>query len=267
VKKLILFILSFLLLSSLPSFATNFPKLEIHSDHWIGGYPLGMPESNDLIIRRIYALSNNDKTKFADWVAYKLTPVEVMGILDLHRKWKADPMLDETETLEPKPKAEDDYKGANKAHDYDRGHQAPLGSFKGSLWASETNFLSNITPQKADLNQGPWKNLEEAVRKFVKKGNTVWVMTGPIYKTDIAPLPNANETHKVPSAYWKIISTRSGNKIKATAFIMEQTTPRTALVSSKLKTIQEVQDESGLNFFWDLKSGESVLEDNILMVN
>ncbi len=214
--------------------ATDFPKLEIHSDHWIAGYPLGMPDTNDLIIRRIYALSNNDQTKFADWVAYKLTPVEVMGTLDIKRKWKADPMLDANETLEPKT---DDYKGSNAAHKYDRGHQAPLGSFKGSLWASETNFLSNITPQKADLNQGPWKKLESAVRAFIKKGNTVWVMTGPIYKTDIDPLPNADETHKVPSAYWKIISTKTGNQIKATAFIMEQTTPRSATLASKLTTV------------------------------
>ena len=260
-KKLAFLILPFLLLSSLPSFATEFPKLEIHSDHWIGGYPLGMPESNDLIIRRIYALSNNDETKFADWVAYKLTPVEVMGKLDLHRKWRADPFLNKNETLEPSP---DDYKGANKAHNYDRGHQAPLGSFKGSLWASETNILSNITPQKADLNQGPWKNLEEAVRKFVKKGNTVWVMTGPIYKTTVDLLPNADETHKVPSAYWKIISTRSKNKIKATAFIMEQTTPRNTSINSKLTTIQKIQTESGLRFFWDLKPNDTVTEDNFL---
>lgn len=107
-KKLVFLILPFLLLSPPPSFATDFPKLEIHSDHWIGGYPLGMPESNDLIIRRIYALSNNDETKFADWVAYKLTPIEVTGTLDLHRKWRADPMLAKNETLEPSP---DDYKG------------------------------------------------------------------------------------------------------------------------------------------------------------
>ena len=260
-KKLTFLILLFLILFPQHSTATDFPKLEIHSDHWIGGYPLGMPESNDLIIRRIYALSNNDETKFADWVAYKLTPVGVMGLLDLERKWRSDPYLDENETLEPRP---DDYKGANKAHKYDRGHQAPLGSFKGSLWASETNYLSNITPQKKDLNQGPWKNLEEAVRTFIKKGNTVWVMTGPIYKTTIDPLPNADESHKVPSAYWKIVSTKSGNQIKTVSFIMEQSTPRNASYKTKLKTIQEVQDESGLTFFWDLKPGESVTEDNFL---
>lgn len=90
-------------------------------------------------------------------------------------------------------------------------------------------------------------------------------MTGPIYKTAIDPLPNADETHKVPSAYWKIVSTRSGNKIKATAYVMKQSTPRNTPISSKLTTIQKVQVESGLTFFWDLESGESVTENNFLI--
>jgi len=42
--------------------------MEIHSNHWVFGYPLGMPATNDLVIRNSYALSNNDTTKFADWV-------------------------------------------------------------------------------------------------------------------------------------------------------------------------------------------------------
>ena len=45
---------------------------EIHCKHFIYGYPLGTPASNDLIIRNIYALSSNDERKFADWVAYRL---------------------------------------------------------------------------------------------------------------------------------------------------------------------------------------------------
>ena len=37
--------------------------MEIHCKHFIQGYPLGSPYSNDLIIRDLYALSNNDDTK------------------------------------------------------------------------------------------------------------------------------------------------------------------------------------------------------------
>jgi endonuclease G, mitochondrial len=249
-------------------FAVDFPKLEIHSDHFIGGYPAGMSKSNDLVIRRGYALSNNDSKKFADWVAYKLTPVEVWGTLDLERKWRADPFLSNSETLEPSP---NDYKNAS-SKDYDRGHQAPLASFKGSLHASDVNYFSNITPQKKNLNQGPWKRLEEEVRGFVKKGNVIWVMTGPLYETSPAmeKLPNADEPHTVPSGYWKLICKRDGNTIKVSAFIMKQDSGRNDTLSSKLTTVQKVEERSKLEFFWDLKPGDSVNKtalDNFLGVN
>ena len=51
--------------------------LELHSKHFVGGHPTGTPATNDLIIRDSYALSSNDATKFADWVAYRLTAAEV----------------------------------------------------------------------------------------------------------------------------------------------------------------------------------------------
>jgi len=84
---------------------------EIYCKHFFYGDPYGTPTTNDLILRDIYALSNNDSTKFAYWVAYRLTMHEVDGELTIDRVWKADPWLDEDETLEPKP---DDYKRASE---------------------------------------------------------------------------------------------------------------------------------------------------------
>ena len=130
---------------------------EIHSKHFFYGYPYGTDKSNDLIIRDIYALSSNDETKFADWVAYKLTYDMTTGS-GKDRDWEPDPWLEDSETLEP-----DDYKGAYNALGTDRGHLAPLGSFDGTETWYEVNYLSNIVPQKSSLNRGRWKQLEGAV--------------------------------------------------------------------------------------------------------
>ena len=167
-------ILVLLLILTYVTVAQTQPQ-EIHCKHFFKGYPSGAPASNDLIIRDTYALSNNDTTKFADWVAYRLTMHEVDGELDLARDWKKDPWLDSAETLEP-----EDYDSAAKALDIDRGHLAPLGSFVGSRFASQTDFLSNITPQNKSLNRGVWKKLEDKVRDIVKRGKTVYVMTGTL---------------------------------------------------------------------------------------
>jgi len=212
---------------------------EIHSKHFLFGYPFGTPATNDLIIRDIYALSNNDDRKFADWVAYRLDPWTVSDRSDTTRNWRADPWLDSNETLEPSPDS-GDYKGANAALSTDRGHQAPLASFKGSLSWRETNYLSNITPQKSALNQGPWKDLEDAVRELVQTWETVWVMTGPLYERDMPGLPNADEAHKVPSGYWKTVAIGDPTQpttVKAVAFVMDQNTPRNADFTDHIEKI------------------------------
>ncbi|MCF8276208.1 MAG: DNA/RNA non-specific endonuclease [Flavobacteriales bacterium] len=230
---------------------------EIHCKHFFGGFPFGAPATNDLIIHDIYALSSNDETKFADWVAYRLTIHEVDGELGLERNWKSEEWLDGDETLEAS-----DYTGANGSEDYERGHQAPLGSFKNSLLASQTNLLSNITPQKSDLNQGPWVKLEDAVRDLILQGNKeVYVMTGPLYERTMPPLPKANETHKVPSGYWKVVILPSGpNSFQQAAFIMDQASGRNDSVISKIVSIDEVEKRSGLDLLWQLDDAQ---ENNI----
>lgn len=229
--------------------------MEIRSKHWLYGQPVGTPRTNDLVIRDIYALSSNDETKFADWVAYQLTPHEVMGTLDLEREWRADPWLDDEETLEPRPNAGDDYRGASGLG-YDRGHLAPLGSFKGSRFASQANFLSNITPQKSALNQGPWRILEERVRALVEKGNTVWVITGPIYEDEMPPLPNADETHTVPSGYWKIVAIEPGNELRVAALVMMQDTPRDSPLENHVERVRAVENRTRLDFFSELPDAQ-----------
>ncbi|MGO4408518.1 MULTISPECIES: hypothetical protein [unclassified Brevundimonas] len=42
---------------------------EIHTFHCLHGCPMGASATNDLIVREIYTLSTNDRTKFADWVS------------------------------------------------------------------------------------------------------------------------------------------------------------------------------------------------------
>ena len=59
---------------------------EIQSDHCLHGCPSGSPATNKVIIREIYILSANGTTKFADWVAYKVT-AETIG-RSQKRKWK-----------------------------------------------------------------------------------------------------------------------------------------------------------------------------------
>ncbi len=235
--------LQFVVAAISPAFAQ-----EIHSSQCLQGCPRGAPATNDLIIREIYILSSNDDTKFADWVAYKVMAATIGP--SKARTWKADPLLDDAETLEP-----EDYKAAHATLHTDRGHQAPLASFTGTPHWKDTNYLSNITPQKSALNQGPWNRLEGKVRDLAKKPtvDAVYVMTGPLYERNMPNLPEADEAHMVPSAYWKIISIEEAGTIKVATFYFDQNTARAADFCDHLKTVDEIEQKSGLDFFHGLE--------------
>lgn len=207
------------------------------------GCPTGAASSNDVVEREIYVLSNNRTTKFADWAAYKITPSTIDGP-SRSRSWKSDPAINGAYTLEPS-----DYKSAWATIKTDRGHQVPLASFSNTAYWRDTNYLSNITPQSSNLNQGPWVRLESKVREFVRTGQDVYVITGPLYEYFFANLPEANEGHVVPSGYFKVVVTISNsNWVEASAFIMEQTSPRSLNYCSTEVTVDEVESRSGLNF-------------------
>lgn len=216
---------------------------EIHIVHCLKGCPTGTPDSNDLIVREIFALSSNDTTKFADWVAYRVTSETIGTSKSLNRDWEEDPLLEDNETLEP-----EDYKGAWGTLHVDRGHQAPLASFAGTIFWRSTNILSNITPQKSDLNQGAWVALESAVRDVAYDRKEVYVVTGPLYdpNENEMTLPQADETAKVPTGYFKIVASDTG---AMTAFIFDQDTDRNANYCDHIKTLADVEAASGLDLF------------------
>ena len=216
------------------------PDAEVHSFHCLHACPAGASATNDLVVREIYTLSSNDFTKFADWVAYRVTRETIGPSGD--RRWSADPWLAPDETLEP-----DDYRDAFAQLSSDRGHQAPLASFSGTPFAADTNILSNITAQKSALNQGSWQVLEGWERALAQRtGAAVYVLTGPLYEGVPAPLPGADEPHRIPTHYWKVIATADG---LVSAFLFEQGTPRGVSPCTRRVPLAEVELRARLHLF------------------
>ena len=234
------------------------PPYAIVSQHCLAGCLTGAASTNRLIHRQSYVLSNNGRTKFADWVAYVVVPAGFGP--SRNRTWKADPALPAAETLEP-----DDYVGANAGLETDRGHQAPLASFAGAEDWRKTNYLSNITPQKSALNQGPWVRLETAVRALARQSEPrgVYVATGPLYERKMPQLPGADEAHLVPSGYWKLVAVKTPARIEVAAFLMDQDLGRSvAFCRDDIRIdLLDLERRAGLRFFPMLDGGtlEAVL--------
>lgn len=228
-KKLALGLLALVALSSATTQAAN----------CIYGCPTG--KSGQVITRSIYTISNNATTKFADWAAYQVTPSTIDGP-SRTRTWRADPSITAANALEPA-----DYTDAAAVLGTDRGHQVPLAAFSNTADWATTNYLSNITPQAAELNQGPWERLENAERVIARSGQPIFVVTGPLYEWYFGSLPGADESHIIPSGYYKVVIAVINGTVKASAFIMEQDSARADNFCNKEVTIDEVEMRAGIN--------------------
>lgn len=198
------------------------------------------PRGDQLVEHTLYTLANNANTKFADWVAYVVREDDIAS--GRERDWQPDPEIDESDTLE-----EGDYRGAHAQYGYEMGHQAPLQSFGGADAWEETNYLSNITPQIGNLNSGRWGALEGAERRLAQRlHRPVYVLTGPLYERRMPALPNADEPHRVPSGYWKIVALSDR---RAVGFIFYNRVEESTPYCDEIVSISEIERRSHLDIF------------------
>lgn len=217
---------------------------EIHSRHCLYSCPFGGSAANDVIVRETYILRSNDLTKFAKWVAYRVTR-DTIGA-EKSPVFRADPALRPDETLEP-----EDYRGAESWIQTDAGFHAPAQSFTNTPDWQETGMLSNIAPRKTALNRGPWRRLEVAVRRLARAASVeaVYVLTGPVYEHAMEGLPGADETHVMPSAFWKIVAVKAGAGARVAAFVFDQNTTAGANYCRHRVGLRQIEQRSGLIFF------------------
>lgn len=216
-------------------------------DNCLVGCPTG--GGDQTLIRNVYTLNNNSSTKFANWVAYKVTNDSYAG--GRSRNWARDPGLPASDTLVPAA-----YNGAYGQLDVDRGHQAPLSSLAGHDDWSALNYLSNITPQKSALNRGAWARLEAQERLLANRPEVVavYTVTGPLFEYDIATLPAA-ESIQIPSGYWKVIFIgTSPDDGQYAAFLMDQDIARSAKFCDYQVTVNDIEEKTTpkLNIWSDL---------------
>jgi DNA/RNA endonuclease G (NUC1) len=147
-----------------------------------GNAEFGEPEdatpADELIIRRNQLITSFNPGKGTpNWVAYEIDASH-FGPEDRCDCFTYDP------ELPPAAKyTTADYTGAGTFHGYgiDRGHLArSFDRTAGSLDNAHTYYFSNIIPQAADNNQGPWAQLESYLGNLAQSGaKEVYVIAGP----------------------------------------------------------------------------------------
>ncbi|MEE8440884.1 MAG: DNA/RNA non-specific endonuclease [Spirochaetia bacterium] len=118
------------------------------------------------------------------------------------------------------------------------------------LW-SVIAVLSVLAPQIARLNRGPWRSLENAVRRLVTHLGSAYVIAGPYYDNSEEPmplLPGADESHRVPNGYWMIVYSDDAESPEVCAFSVPQRLPDSYTAEQFITTVDAVEALTGLDF-------------------
>lgn len=110
--------------------------------------------------------------------------------------------------------------------------------------------MSNIVPQKPALNQGPWRLLEETLSETTAAQCTdIWIIIGPLYE---GPTRKLSSGSVVPSAFFMLVADETPQGPRLQAFILPQTAKRNANFRDYRTSVLEVQQKTGLDFYWEL---------------
>ncbi len=151
---------------------------------------------------RNYTFAWDYENLVAPWVAYPLSTWTI-GSGKRSNAWGLDPSL--PEKYQPVL-----YRGFGGG--YDRGHQLPSAD-RLNYSANVTTFYgTNMTPQRSELNQHSWANLESKVRSWASRADTCYVVTGCITKGSTKTArDNVGKRVTVPTHYYKAVLRYSKN--------------------------------------------------------
>jgi DNA/RNA endonuclease G (NUC1)/PKD repeat protein len=165
------------------------------------GEPQDADPSDDFIVRYPqYVASYNPNRGTPNWLSYNIDATH-FGAEDRCDCFTADPALPSTFTR----LTTNDYTGAGAFHGYgiDRGHMArSFDRTTASLDNAVTYYFTNIVPQAADLNQGPWSDLEFVLGDFARfQDKEVYIIAG--VAGNKGTIKNEGKI-VIPTSTWKV---------------------------------------------------------------
>jgi endonuclease G len=148
---------------------------------------------------------------------------------------------------------------------YQRGHLAPAGNQAAAAAKCDTFFLSNMAPQKAAFNTGPWRRVENRIKDRVRRTEAdVYVISGPLFwdrdEEDVATADGRVTFHRIgrdrrvaaPTHFFKVVVWSEGGADRCSAVVLR------AEGGSKpeARSVQWIERRTGFRFFPDLSDAD-----------
>ncbi|KVP97037.1 hypothetical protein WJ97_14555 [Burkholderia ubonensis] len=202
---------------SLPAMAAGTSGFEACSQNFYKGFAPSATTAQPGKLRALcfndFAVLHSGQSKTPVYAAEHLTP---SGLADARGETRTDRFYEEARLPAAERARLEDYRGSG----FDRGHLAAAAQRTTPEAMAQSFSLSNMVPEAPQHNRGVWaKSVEKATRKYVERGNEVYVLTGPIYRGQVSTIGPGRVW--VPSAMFKLVYDPA--KKRAWAYVVENT--------------------------------------------
>lgn len=197
-----------------------------------------------------FTLCYRESYEQSEWVAYEITKDELKKEADRSNNFREDPSIS-TKSATP---------GDYTKSGYDRGHLAPAADMAFSEKAmSESFFMSNMSPQRPNLNRGIWNHLEQQTRDWARHFGSLYVVSGPVLEKKNYKTIGKNNV-AVPEYFYKILLAQTDEGFYSIAFIIPNADSFKDDYFYYAVTIDEIEERTGIDFFPQL---EDDIEDQL----
>ena len=187
----------------------------------------------------------------AHWVAYPLNSgLRASG--SRSDAWGLDPLLPKSR----QPNVTSTFRGG-----WARGHQIPSADRLSYNANVQTFYGTNMTPQDYNFNGEIWARLEDKVRGWSGKSDTLYVVTGCVVDGDVSYTTDIDgKKIAIPKAYYKAVLSYSksfseNGGYRGCAVYLEHSNPPSETVArnhSSVMSIRDLEAKTGVNFFVNL---------------
>ena len=218
----------------------------------------GAPVCDEILIGRFFTIGYSWYFRQAKWVLEIINP-------NARFEWE----VERRDNFRPDIRIPRRFRAGLKAYKdsgYDRGHLvSSADQDELEIQNSETFLLSNMSPQKPELNRRMWRDLEIAVRKLNDQKNIfeTYVLTAPVFYFDQKIETIGDDTEKygidvpVPHAFVKsVLAEDNRGRLKLWTFEMKNKKLTGNLEDYLVVTYDAEQKVGGR--FWDRVSGDDL---------
>ncbi len=218
---------------------------EIRDDdpHTLAGIPLGGRPVR-LLENLGYEVGYDEERRNPAWVAFRLI------------ENSAGRLAERPEGFRPDGRTSAGVDHYDYTHSgYDRGHMAPnyaIGIVYGEAAQFETFLMSNIVPQKPELNRGIWRDMEIRIMdRYLPARRELWEITGPVYSGSERHLDSGVA---IPDAFFLILAdVDEQRRLHVLAFIVPQDAAEGGDMARYLVSVDAIEEATGFDFMSLLK--------------